>query len=383
MRIFLALVVAAITANTTIPLARQAPGAGSSITEEAILVYQGWRMLSDGDAGQAAQHATKILVTYPRSIAGLTLLVEAEIVRAGPLAALGAYERWLGNRKIEDGYVIRTVARTMLRELITSSDAGARLEALKALAADGDDEALGLLKQPADGGRLPEMFALAAIGEERSIRGLIAQLGTGIGSRRPIVEALGRSRNPLAIPPLTKLLTDESLDLRSAAATALGRLGAKETVSAMVPLLMESQPFSVRFSAAGALHRLGDPRGTTFLRKNLASDHEMVRGQAAEELAAVEGDTSWVPVAKQLIASPDPEMRLLAARLIARQDEAQARAVLENLMTEQNPAIREAAGHALVNATTSDFASLRRRLRDADLIGRVLAASRVLELTRR
>jgi HEAT repeat protein len=109
----------------------------------------------------------------------------------------------------------------------------------------------------------------------------------------------------------------------------------------------------------------------------------MVRGQAAEELAAVAEDTSWVPVAKQLIASPDPEMRLLAARLIARQDEAQARAVFENLMTDQNPAIREAAGHALIDTTTSDFAALRRSLRDADLIGRVFAGSRVLELTRR
>ena len=383
MRIFLALIVAAISANTTISLAQQPPGAGSVVTEEAILVYQGWRMLSDGDAAQAAQHASKILVSHPRSIAALSLLVEAEIVGSGALAALGAYERWLGNRKIEDGYVIRTVARAMLRELIKSPDAGARLEALKVLAADGDDEALALLRQPAESGRLPEMFALAAIGEERSVRGLIAQLGTGIGSRRPIIEALGRSRNPLAIPPLTKLLADESPDLRSAAATALGRLAAKETAGAMAPLLVESQPFSVRFAAAGALHRLGDPRGTTFLRKNLSSDHEMVRGQAAEELAAVAEDTSWVPVAKQLIASRDPEIRLLAARLIARQDEAQARTVFENLMTDQNPAIREAAGHALIEATTSDFAALRRSLRDADLIGRVFAGGRVLELTRR
>ena len=239
MRIFLALIVAAISANTTTALAQQPPGAGSVVTEEAILVYQGWRMLSDGSA-QAAQHASKILVSHPRSIAALSLLVEAEIVGSGALAALGAYERWLGTRKIEDGHVIRTVARAMLRELIKSPDAGARLEALKVLAADGDDEALALLRQPADGGRLPEMFALAAIGEERSVRGLIAQLGTGIGSRRPIIEALGRSRNPLAIPPLTTLLGDESPDLRSAAATALGRLAAKETVGAMAPLLMES-----------------------------------------------------------------------------------------------------------------------------------------------
>lgn len=240
MRIFLALIVAAISANTTTALAQQPLGAGSVVTEEAILVYQGWRMLSDGDAAQAAQHASKILVSHPRSIAALSLLVEAEIVGSGALAALGAYERWLGTRKIEDGHVIRTVARAMLRELIKSPDAGARLEALKVLAADGDDEALALLRQPADGGRLPEMFALAAIGEERSVRGLIAQLGTGIGSRRPIIEALGRSRNPLAIPPLTTLLADESPDLRSAAATALGRLAAKETVGAMAPLLMES-----------------------------------------------------------------------------------------------------------------------------------------------
>jgi hypothetical protein len=73
---------------------------------------------------------------------------------------------------------------------------------------------------------------------------------------------------------------------------------------------------------------------------------------------------------------------VLAARLLARRDADRARSVLENLLSDQNPAIREAAGQALASEIPSDFALLRRSMRGGDARGRILAASRVLEMTR-
>jgi hypothetical protein len=382
LRILLALIVVAMAGYSADVSGQQAQAAAPTSSEEAVLVSQGWKMLSGGDAGQAATHASNILIAYPRSVAALSLLVEAEIVRAGTLAGLDAYERWLGSRKIEDGYVIRIVALSSLRDATGSSDAGLRLEALKALAADGDAAAMTQLNAPATDGRLPEIQTLASLGQERSVRALIAQINTGFLTR-PMIEALGESRSPLAIAPLTRLLGDESPDHRSAAAAALGRLGAKESVAALLPLLAESQPFTVRFAAAGALHRLSNAQGSTFLRSNLASQHETVRAQAAQELAAVPEDNSWVAPVEALIASRDPQVRLLAARLLARRDAALARAVLEALLADQNPSIREAAGNALATDVPSDFTLLRRALRGGDVRSRILASNRVLEMTRR
>jgi len=381
LRIFLSLILLVIAGFSVVVSGQQPQAAPPPGSEEAILVSRGWKMLSDGDAAQAASHASTILTAYPRSVAALALLVEAEIVRAGTLAGLDAYERWLGSRRIEDGYVIRIVALSSLRDASGSSDLGLRIEALKALAADGDAGALALLNNPANGERSPEVLALASLGQERGVRALIAQLGTGFGTVR-MIDALGQSRSPLAIPALMKLLSSDSPDFRAAAAAGLGRLGAKEAVNAIVPLMSESQPYPVRFAAAAALHRLAEPQGTVFLRSSLGSPHEPVRAQAAEELAAVADDTSWVAPVEALIASRDPQIRLQAARLLARRDAARARAVLENLLADQNPSIREEAGYALASVVSSDFVALRRALR-SDTRSRILASNRVLEMTRR
>lgn len=381
MRVFLSLILLVMAGFSVVVSGQQPQAAPAAGSEEAVLVSRGWKMLSDGDAAQAASHASAILTAYPRSVAALALLVEAEIVRAGTLAGLDAYERWLGTRRIEDGYVIRIVALSSLRDASASSDLGLRIEALKALAADGDAGALALLNNPANGERSPEVLALASIGQERGVRALIAQIGTGFGTTR-MIDALGQSRSPLAIAPLMKLLTNESADFRSAAAAALGRLGAKEAVTAIAPLMSESQPYPVRFAAAAALHRLADAQGTAFLRSTLASTHETMRAAAVEELASVPDDTSWVAHAEALIASRDPQIRLQAASLLARRDAARARAVLENLLADQNPSIREEASYALASLVSSDFVALRRALR-GDTRSRILASNRVLEMTRR
>jgi len=51
-------------------------------------------------------------------------------------------------------------------------------------------------------------------------------------------------------------------------------------------------------------------------------------------------------------------------------------------MQDSNIGIREAASGVLVEGVASDFATLRTLLRSGDLVVRVKAAGRILELTR-
>jgi hypothetical protein len=51
-------------------------------------------------------------------------------------------------------------------------------------------------------------------------------------------------------------------------------------------------------------------------------------------------------------------------------------------MRDENLAVREAASGALVDRIAADFPTLRRLLRSGDVVVRVKAAGRMLELTR-
>jgi len=75
-------------------------------------------------------------------------------------------------------------------------------------------------------------------------------------------------------------------------------------------------------------------------------------------------------------------VRLGAARLIAPYDTTLANSVLDDLMRSDNVGVREAASDALAEGVASDFKTLRRLLRSADLLAQVNAAARILEITR-
>ena len=105
---------------------------------ETAAVANGWTLLADGRAAQASQLAVDLLRQFPRSVAVATLFVDAEIARAGSTAGLAAYERWLERRTLEDGYVLRRVSRSLLRELLRDANPAVRAEAAAALKDDGD-----------------------------------------------------------------------------------------------------------------------------------------------------------------------------------------------------------------------------------------------------
>lgn len=358
------------------PAAAQQPPGG----EHAALA-QGWGLLANGDAVSASAIAAGVLGQNPRSAAALVLAVDAEIARAGGAAGLNIYERWLGIRPLDDAYVLRRVARAMLLEHAADGEAmGVRLEALRALTADGEPVPAAVLQQSAASGSLGETRVLATLGDERAVRALITQLEAASGGKSHLIASLADSASPLAVPALTDLLTDQNDINRMAAADALGRLGAKGSIPPLRALLSDPV-FMVRLAAARALHRMGDQSGVPFLQELARSEHSAVRIGAIEAFAD-EASPWWQAIARDLATDPDPSVRLGVARLMAPYDQRLALSVLQRLLADENAAVRESAARTLARNVATDFAVLRGLLRNPDPAVRVQAADRLLALTR-
>jgi HEAT repeat protein len=350
-------------------------------TPEATAIARGWSMLAKGDAAGAANIAAQELSRNQHSTPALVLGVEADLTRGGAAAGLTTYERWLDNRKVEEAYVLRRIARTVLVEsTVKQPNTKARLDALAALSADGDQAAAAALEKAAASNGFGEARALAELGNERAVTLLIAQLKSTPGSKGPIIEALAGSGSQLAVPPLRALLTDQNDLNRAAAAEGLGRLGAREAIPQLRTLLNDPI-FTVKLQAAGALFRLNDSSGLSILMELTGSEHSAVRLAAAKQLAP-QPDAGWQGMVRTLTSDPDPMVRMEAARLIAPYDQPLASSVLEALMRDGNIGIREEASTIFVERVAGDFRALRGLLRSGDVGVRVQAAARILELTR-
>jgi HEAT repeat protein len=353
----------------------------SAAQAESAQMAAGWTALNQGNANRAASIASGVLSQNPRSRPALVLLVTAATTRGGSTDGLAVYEQWLGTRRLDDGYTLRTIALALLQEAASNRDApDGQREAIKALAAEGDTETLLTVARNASTGGLFETQLLAQLGSEPAVKSLIAQIKSGEGPRLMLIGALASSGSPLAVRPLEDLLKEFNPDTRAAAADALGKLGAAEAVDALRPLL-DDQVFPVRFAAASALLRLHDTSGLILLQDLGTSEHAMVRVSALEALS-VDPNQAWVSSVVSLLQDPDPQVRLAAARLAAPHDLAAVQRVIEGLLTDGNIAIREAASKVYVEQVASDFGVLRRFLHATDLVTRVRAAGRILALTR-
>jgi len=329
---------------------------------ETAAVARGWTLLAEGRAAPASQLAADLLRQFPRSVAVGTLFVDAEIARAGSTAGLAAYERWLDKRTLEDGYLLRRVSRSMLRDLLRDSNGAVRAEAVAALKDDGDRTA-----------------ADAAPAAE-PVDALLAQMQQPSPGRSRIVAELARSRDPRVVPALVAALGDDDMLLRAAAAEALGTLGATESVPRLQTLLADPV-LAVQFAAAKALLVLKDRRGAEWLRQLARSEHAAIRLEAVRALQN-EADPEWQATVRALTTDVDPEVRRNAAELIAPFDPGLAEATLKPLLDDPNPAVRQVARTSFVGSVATDLTTLRGFLRHEDAFARLRAAARILQLTR-
>ncbi len=152
-------------------------------------------------------------------------------------------------------------------------------------------------------GEVGEKPLLAALGDQReeirraAMRGLGALWGiqevSRLGSENDSVrweaaKALARLGEPRAIEPLIAALRDEDSDVRREAAEALARLGEPRAIEPLIAALRDEDS-GVRCETAWVLGRLGDPRTVEPLIAALRDEDWEVRQAAAEALEAAAG----------------------------------------------------------------------------------------------
>ena len=187
--------------------------------------------------------------------------------------------------------ILRTIADPTavpgLIELLKSPDHQVVAAGASALIPMKDAAAAPALRQvlahPSSAVRQSAVEALGAIGQPA-----IESLTASLSDRAPLIreaaaEALGKTADKSAAPPLLKALTDPKWRVRARAAEALGRI-AEPTATASLTRALKDPDWTVRALAAKALGQLGTDPALAALRSAAEDPHRLVRDQIRRSL---------------------------------------------------------------------------------------------------
>ncbi|NSW57439.1 MAG: HEAT repeat domain-containing protein [Armatimonadetes bacterium] len=220
---------------------------------------------------------------------------------------------------------------------------------LVAVAADISRSAPGivdeLLSDSDEQVRRTAALVLGDVGSSQSLRSLVRKArDPDAPVRRAAAVALGRIGGE-AIGPLSALLDDDDKDVRQAAADVLAGMGDQgvhvllqklkssrdhrtqaaicrslgsaeitEAVEVLEGILKREQGSLLGVAAAGALAHMGHAVGLERLREALQSQDDEIRGEAADYLGWIGGDTALALVSK--VDDPDERVRAAATRAL-------------------------------------------------------------------
>jgi HEAT repeat protein len=156
------------------------------------------------------------------------------------------------------------------------------------------------------------------------------------------LEALGTIRDPRSAERICRLLDrDASLEVRWAAALALGEIGPAESAGSLIPLLRDRNRY-LRYGAATALCRLGwKPENSTETAYLLIAHQDW---DAVPDL----GDAA-LPALRDLLRDDDPATRAVIVSLIGRLGGSHEQAVCTNALRDRDPRVRWSAVLAAMN----------------------------------
>lgn len=225
-----------------------------------------------------------------------------------------AARRELAARRLGMLPSVRT--RRVLRRALVAGPENVRMVAARALARHRDLKALRwLLERPATLSHrpLPALSGLLRSFGPGARAMLIAALERGLPETRlecACLDALGVSRCRSARHSIAQRLQSPHLELRVAAARALGRLGMGEAIPALVMTLTDEN-WPVRAMAAQALGRLSATPAVDALAASVSDRSWWVRHHAAYALAAI-GDEGRDALCELAARSDDAYAREMA-----------------------------------------------------------------------
>jgi HEAT repeat protein len=200
--------------------------------------------------------------------------------------------------------------------------------------------------------RVTAAESLALIGDPRAVPALSAMAAAGEWrQRRVAIEALGTIGDPTAIPALAAALTNAEPSVSMAAATSLGKFGARAVPSLQAALKDPRE--TVRQAAVYGLGRAGDRSITAALSEFLGDPAGVVRLAVAEALARL-GDAASAPHVARLLTDRDASVRA-GARKVVPKFGAGAIPSVAPLLDSEDPALREAIVRVLTDIGTPEI----------------------------
>ncbi|HZT82817.1 MAG TPA: HEAT repeat domain-containing protein [Gemmataceae bacterium] len=246
---------------------------------------------------------------------------------------------------------LEKLRRPLIDRLLTDPSPKARLAAAEAL------EAMGREAAPAAW----QLARAAALDPDRFVRWVAARtlgkLAVREGEKGKADLVPQRVIEAAVVPALARLLADEDLDLRIAAAKALELYGPRAADA--VPMLawsVNAGDPDIRMAAIQALTGIGvaaAPRGLTAMTQALRHPDPRVRREAAQALAHFGGYARWLRD-RQKARRNDDEKRIEDAAL-ARIGQAAPTALdaLARTLNDSDPQVRQAASDGLLDFTAA------------------------------
>jgi HEAT repeat protein len=196
---------------------------------------------------------------------------------------------------------------TPLATMLSAKDPGLRSNVALLLGMMGDASAVPMLKDA----------ALATMPRVSASQAAVVRI--------QIAEAIAKLGDDSSLDALRAGAYSQFDEVRVLAVNAMGEVGDKRMAPAIDKLLGPAsakptsiqQPVELQLAAAGALARLGSPRGVHLVITHSASDLPVIRAQAAWVLGWFEDEASFQQLVK-LLGDPVANVRVSAAASIIR-----------------------------------------------------------------
>ncbi|MCI0487977.1 MAG: HEAT repeat domain-containing protein, partial [Blastocatellia bacterium] len=243
---------------------------------------------------------------------------------------------------------INVTAASLIERLKEGSEAE-RLRAIDRLDRLGDSSAVEPLMNVLASSkeidvRTAAARALGSLKDRRAVESLSNAAGaTEKEVRAAAVASLGLIGDPLATDALFRAAKDEDPDVRAAAVASLALLGI--AVERLASDLSHSG-WQVRAAAVSTLARLGDPRAVPAVVAALKDNDERVRAEAAGALGSL-ADASAINPLIAALKDPAAEVRIQATMSLGRFKAESTVGPLTALLNDRDPRVSLAAAESL------------------------------------
>jgi HEAT repeat protein len=376
----------------------QTPAAQGTETAEVAKALDAARSAKAGKRFDESINAMAVVLKkYPgnQEAAAFQIATFAEQERLSE--ALATYDAFVVARKRQDAALLAPIARADLRRsaFTQQNQPTVAARALERQARDGDAVALKTLRQLSSSSgavspaTIAPVIALVRLKDPAGEAALANIMRTGQPlERAQAIQALTEADVRAAdvrglVPRVIELLTDPDVNVRNAAATALGTLQAKEAIP-QLKTAFDNDVAAVKMFAAVALRRLGDTSVDPFLAKILNGPIAELRVIAAGAYASsTSKNPDWDKAVRTLMGGPNEQIRLQAAELLACCDAVAARGFLTSALSSPNPLMRAGAAKALeARKELANLEIARRLLGDATETVRIHGAGLALAFAR-